>query len=310
MSASGESSPSATSARKMIPIVFWASLVPCESENREEERDLPEPEAARDHAWGLLPDDPVGDEDRQPGGELGQDGATSAGIATLSSSPFQLTAPPEASVAPTTPPIRACEDDDGNPSHHVTRFQAIAPIRPANTVSSVTEPASTMPVAIVAATDSDRKAPRKLRLEAMITAIRGDIARVETEVAIDFAVSWNPLVKSKAIAVATTIHRTASECIGLPVLDDDALERVDRGLRRVDRVLQALEDVLPADHHHRVDAVIEQRRHGLPVDLSPSFSSRLTSTVYCWMSLSVRRRGTASLMLRTASWSTRASRIA
>jgi hypothetical protein len=27
-------SPLATRARKMIPIVFWASLVPCESENR------------------------------------------------------------------------------------------------------------------------------------------------------------------------------------------------------------------------------------------------------------------------------------
>jgi hypothetical protein len=27
-----------------------------------------------------------------------------------------------------------------------------------------------------------------------------------------FAVSWNPLVKSNAIAVATTIHRTTSEC--------------------------------------------------------------------------------------------------
>jgi hypothetical protein len=26
------------------------------------------------------------------------------------------------------------------------------------------------------------------------------------------AVSWNPFVKSKAIAVATTIHNTRSEC--------------------------------------------------------------------------------------------------
>ena len=33
MSASALRFPFATSARKMIPIVFWASLVPCESEN-------------------------------------------------------------------------------------------------------------------------------------------------------------------------------------------------------------------------------------------------------------------------------------
>ena len=70
-----------------------------------------------------------------------------------------------------------------------------------------------MPLAIVAATASERNAPTKFRLAAMITAIRGDIARVETDVAIEFAVSWNPLVKSKAIAVPTTIQRTASECI-------------------------------------------------------------------------------------------------
>src|SRR3954452_25235036 len=116
-------------------------------------------------------------------------GATSAGIATFSTRPDQITSPPEASVAPPIPPISACDDDEGSPSHHVARFQAIAPIRPANTVRSVTDPESTIPLAIVAATDSDRKAPTKLRLAAMITAIRGDIARVETEVAIEFAVS-------------------------------------------------------------------------------------------------------------------------
>ena len=32
----------------------------------------------------------------------------------------------------------------------------------------------------------------------MITATRGDIARVDTDVAIEFAVSWKPFVKSNA----------------------------------------------------------------------------------------------------------------
>src|SRR4051812_23832387 len=108
-----------------------------------------------------------------------------AGIATLSTSPSHRTAdgPAEASVAPTIPPISACEDDEGKPNHQVTRFHAIAPTSPANTVNSVTEPASTMPLAIVAATDSDRNAPTKFSADAMATAKRGDSARVDTEVA-------------------------------------------------------------------------------------------------------------------------------
>ena len=59
-----------------------------------------------------------------------------------------------------------------------------------------------MPLAIVAATASDRNAPTKFSEAAMITATFGDIARVDTEVAIEFAVSWKPLVKSNASAVA------------------------------------------------------------------------------------------------------------
>src|SRR3954449_2051276 len=133
-------------------------------------------------------------------------------MTTLSSSPDQITVPPDASVAPTIPPISACEDDEGSPSHHVARFQAIAPTSPAKTVNSVTDADSTIPDAIVAATASDRKAPAKFRLAAIATATRGDIARVETESPIEFAVSWNPLVKSNASAVATTIQSTASEC--------------------------------------------------------------------------------------------------
>src|SRR4051812_37096843 len=258
--------PLATSARKMIPIVFCASLVPCESENSEAEASWPSrnPRVTTPGAW--RPTIRYAARIDSPAASMASTGATIAGTATFSTRPLQLTSPPAASVAPTIPPISACDDDEGSPNHQVTRFQAIAPTRPAKTVSSVTEFASTMPVAIVAATASERKAPTKFRLEAISTAIRGDIARVETEVAIEFAVSWNPLVKSKAIAVATTIQSTASECTGLPVLDDDALERVHRGLGRVDRVLEPLEDVLPADHHHRVDPALEQRRDGFAQD--------------------------------------------
>ena len=53
-------------------------------------------------------------------------------------------------------------------------------------------------------------APAKFRTADSRTAKRGDIARVETEVAIALAVSWKPLVKSNASAVAITITKTMS----------------------------------------------------------------------------------------------------
>src|SRR3954468_1795415 len=119
-----------------------------------------------------------------------------------------------------------------------------------------------MPLAIVAATASDRNAPTKLRLAARPTARRGGIARVETEVATAFAVTWKPFVKSKACAVPTTIQRTTSS-IALAVLDHHACEDVGRSLRGVDGLLEAFEDVRPADHDQRVDPVHEQRRERL-----------------------------------------------
>src|SRR3954447_11379693 len=118
-----------------------------------------------------------------------------------------------------------------------------------------------MPLAIVAATASDRKAPTKFSAAAIVTATRGAIARVEIDVAIALAVSWNPFVKSNASAVATTIHRITSFSIAASgVLDHDAFEDVRRLLGRVDRVLEPLEDVLPANHHHRIDPALEERR--------------------------------------------------
>ena len=74
--------------------------------------------------------------------------------------------------------------------------------------------ASTIPLAIVAATCSERKAPTKFRIAAIVTATRGAIARVEIDVATALAVSWKPLVKSNASAVATTIQRTTSLSMG------------------------------------------------------------------------------------------------
>ena len=89
----------------------------------------------------------------------------------------------------------------------------IAPTRPAKTIAGVTRSALTMPLAIVAATASEMNAPAKFRIAASVTASFGDSARVEIEVATEFAVSWKPFVKSNASAVPTTIHRTTEVSI-------------------------------------------------------------------------------------------------
>src|SRR4051812_14872523 len=59
----------------------------------------------------------------------------------------------------------------------------------------------------VRATSTDKKAPTRLRIADRATATLGLRAPVAIEVAIAFAVSWKPLVKSNANAVITTITR-------------------------------------------------------------------------------------------------------
>src|SRR5919201_621179 len=130
-------------------------------------------------------------------------GAASAGMTTLCAIPCQRTPfePDWTSAAPTRPPISACEELDGRPNHHVRRFQAIAPAR--------------------------------LATAAMSTATRGVTARVPTEVAIAFAVSWKPFVKSKpSETTMTTTRRTSFNSSA--VLHDDRLEDVGCVLARVD----------------------------------------------------------------------------
>ena len=79
----------------------------------------------------------------------------------------------------------------------------------------VTADGSTIPLAIVAATANDTNAPAKLRIAATRTAFRGESARVETLVAIAFAVSWKPFVKSKKSATAMTATSVRSSTSGL-----------------------------------------------------------------------------------------------
>ena len=110
-------------------------------------------------------------------------------------------------MAPTTPPMRAWLELEGIPAYQVVTFQMMAPASPAKMTGSVTRSWLTMPLAIVAATERDRNAPARFSTAATLTAVRGLKAPVAIEVAMALAVSWKPLVKSKASAVPTTRYK-------------------------------------------------------------------------------------------------------
>ncbi len=85
-------------------------------------------------------------------------------------------------------------DELGSEYHQVTRFQAMAPMRAPATMAWVVVASSTRPEPMVLATAVPANAPMKLNAAAMRTAIWGRRARVATDVAIAFAVSWKPLM--------------------------------------------------------------------------------------------------------------------
>src|SRR4051812_33159564 len=107
-------------------------------------------------------------------------GDNTAGTSTLATMECPCTAevPDATRAAPMTPPISACEDEDGNPKDQVTTFQVIAPSSAANTIGSVIVVADTMPLAIVAATLMERKAPSRFSTADSATAAFGRSAPV------------------------------------------------------------------------------------------------------------------------------------
>src|SRR5690606_17598864 len=130
------------------------------------------------------------------------------------------------SAAPQRPPISACEDEDGRPSHQVIRFQVMPPASAHSSTCAVTltTSASTSPEEMVLATAVPMKAPIRFMVAARITAWPGDSTLVATTVAIELAVSWNPLMNSKTRAVTTTTRVRASIASigrGLAVLQRD-----------------------------------------------------------------------------------------
>src|SRR5829696_4095344 len=91
--------------------------------------------------------------------------------------------PARARPDPTSPPTRACEDEDGIPKYQVKRFQAIAPRSADRTTDCVTSPGAPSPLPIVEATAVPLRAPRKFSKAASRIAVRSGRTPVLTTVA-------------------------------------------------------------------------------------------------------------------------------
>src|SRR5512132_2741037 len=231
----------------MMPMVFWASLPP-----------WPRLKAAAETSWRRR---------NRPSTFAGVLRRNSHRLASMSRNPsaipnsgdrkmnrivfcrlaaFRTLKPALATPAAGNPPMIACEEEVGSPSHQVKRFQAMAPVSPANTTASLTTAGSTVLPTVLATLVWNTKKAAKLKVAAQMTAIRGVSTRVETTVAIELAASWKPLVKSNTSAsrkMAMTESRARSG-----MLDDDRLHGVGDVLEAVEGLLQLLDDVLPHEH--------------------------------------------------------------
>src|SRR5436190_1948856 len=123
-------------------------------------------------------------------------GETTPGTSTLSNTPSHCTGELDATAAPTSPPIRACDEEEGSPRDQVRMFHAKAPKSAANTTTRLLGPGGSvmMPLPTVLATLAPKNEPSRLKTAAMPRATRGLSARVDTDVAMALAASWKPLV--------------------------------------------------------------------------------------------------------------------
>src|SRR4029453_7744978 len=231
----------------MMPLVFWASLPPG-----------PRLKAAADSSWRRRnrPSTLAGVVRRKVHKQAsitrkpraspssGDSGMNRMVFSRLLAS--RTPKPPLATPAPAKPPMSACDEEVGSPSHQVRKFQAMAPTSPAKITASLTTSGSTvLPTVLATAVWKTRNAT-KLNTAAQMTAIRGVRTLVETTVAIELAASWKPLVKSNTSASRTMAMTERRARSGM--LDDDALHGVGDVLEAVERLLELLDDVLPDEH--------------------------------------------------------------
>jgi hypothetical protein len=112
--------------------------------------------------------------------------------ATILITPAEMIAlGPELTIAaPISPPTRVWEELDGNPHHHVIRFQIIAATKAAPMTVRFITSGFTTPLPIIVATFIGKTVKAiKLKKAAIVTAASGDSTFVETTVAIELAES-------------------------------------------------------------------------------------------------------------------------
>src|SRR4029453_2884236 len=143
----------------------------------------------------------------------------------------------------------------------------------------------TMPWPIVWATAvPKRKTARKLKVAAQYTATRGVSTRVETTVAMAFAASWKPLIKSKvkATPIRTRTRGGHARTWRMPVrssaagmsgvLEYDAFDKIGDIFAAIEGVFEEFVNLLPLNDVNRVRALFEKPRHTLPeVGIPPVF---------------------------------------
>src|SRR5690349_10541235 len=252
----------------MIPIVFCASLVPwprlypaADSSWRRRNTRSTVAGVARCTTWSamIISDAPS----TNP-----ISGDSTMKIATLMSPAGTRTpTPPFAAPAPASPAMSACDELLGSPYRHVIQSHTNAARTPAKITRLSTTPGWTIPFPIVVATATPNpNAATKLKNAAHATAARGVSTRVDTTVAIEFAASWKPFMKSNASATRMRATTTASmaraeRAAGSAVLERHAFDHVRDVLAAVDRVLEVVVDLLPLDDVDGIAALPEEPRH-------------------------------------------------
>jgi hypothetical protein len=119
---------------------------------------------------------------------------------TIFVTPGTLTEPVPAAAtpAPIRAPTRAWLLDVGRARYQVIKSQIIAPTRVAKIRFTVITWLSMIPFPIVVAMAVPKKSgPTRLKKAAIVTAFSGESTFVATTVAMAFAESWNPFMKSK-----------------------------------------------------------------------------------------------------------------
>src|SRR5581483_6425327 len=90
-------------------------------------------------------------------------------------------------AAPRRPPISACVDDEGRPKYQVSRFHTMAATSAARMMTSATLTPSSLAMVFDTfppKTNTVISAPVRLNTAETTTAVPGESARVDTEVAI------------------------------------------------------------------------------------------------------------------------------